>query len=143
MRVEGELQDIAINTADHRESVVAFLQKRPAAFTGHQASHPASAMEEIPMTNLVTYTRSGPMSRIVMDDGKVSVMSIDMLEELHAAFDEAERDKTVVVLTGRGKTFSAGFDLKVLASGSAHEMYTIWRSNGCHFNRLVPTMKSG
>lgn len=35
MRVEGELQDIAINTADHREGVAAFLQKRPAAFTGH------------------------------------------------------------------------------------------------------------
>jgi 2-(1,2-epoxy-1,2-dihydrophenyl)acetyl-CoA isomerase len=35
MRVEGELQDIAVNTADHREGVAAFLQKRPAAFTGH------------------------------------------------------------------------------------------------------------
>lgn len=35
MRVEGELQDIAINTADHREGVAAFLQKRSAAFTGH------------------------------------------------------------------------------------------------------------
>lgn len=35
MRVEGELQDIAINTADHREGVAAFLQKRPAEFAGH------------------------------------------------------------------------------------------------------------
>jgi 2-(1,2-epoxy-1,2-dihydrophenyl)acetyl-CoA isomerase len=35
MRVEGELQDIAINTADHREGVTAFLQKRSAEFTGH------------------------------------------------------------------------------------------------------------
>jgi enoyl-CoA hydratase/carnithine racemase len=82
------------------------------------------------MTNLVTYTRSGPISRIIMDDGKVNVMSIDMLEALHAAFDEAERDKTVVVLTGRGKTFSAGFDLKVLASGSAHEIYTMLKAGG-------------
>jgi enoyl-CoA hydratase/carnithine racemase len=68
-------------------------------------------MEEIPMTNLVTYTRSGPISRIVMDDGKVNVMSIDMLEALHAAFDEAESKKafleqiTVPVLFGmREKT---------------------------------------
>ena len=30
-----------------------------------------------------------------MDDGKVNVMSIGMLEALHAAFDEAERNKTV------------------------------------------------
>jgi 2-(1,2-epoxy-1,2-dihydrophenyl)acetyl-CoA isomerase len=35
MRVEGELQDIAIQTSDHREGVMAFLQKRPAEFTGH------------------------------------------------------------------------------------------------------------
>lgn len=34
LRIEGELQDIAIETADHREGVAAFLQKRPAAYTG-------------------------------------------------------------------------------------------------------------
>src|SRR5438067_729138 len=34
LRIEGELQDIAIETADHREGVAAFLQKRPSEFTG-------------------------------------------------------------------------------------------------------------
>lgn len=34
LRIEGELQDIAIQTADHREGVSAFLQKRPSEFTG-------------------------------------------------------------------------------------------------------------
>ena len=34
LRLEGELQDIAITTADHREGVTAFLQKRPAEFHG-------------------------------------------------------------------------------------------------------------
>lgn len=34
LRLEGELQDQAINTSDHREGVTAFLQKRPAQFTG-------------------------------------------------------------------------------------------------------------
>ena len=34
LRIEGELQDIAIETADHREGVAAFLQKRPSAFSG-------------------------------------------------------------------------------------------------------------
>jgi len=87
-------------------------------------------MEEIPMTNLVTYTRSEPISKIVMDDGKVNVMSIDMLEALHVAFDKAQEDKTVVGLTGRGAAFSAGFDLKVLAGGSAHEMYTMLKAGG-------------
>jgi|SRR5579859_951652 len=34
LRIEGEMQDIAFETADHREGVAAFLQKRPAVFTG-------------------------------------------------------------------------------------------------------------
>lgn len=82
------------------------------------------------MSNLVTYSRAGAISRIVMDDGKVNVMSIAMLEALHAAFDAAERDQTVVVLTGRGRAFSAGFDLNVLSSGSAQEIYTMLKAGG-------------
>lgn len=35
LRLEGELQAQAFQTADHREGVMAFLQKRPANFTGH------------------------------------------------------------------------------------------------------------
>jgi 2-(1,2-epoxy-1,2-dihydrophenyl)acetyl-CoA isomerase len=34
LRLEGELQDQAITTADHREGVAAFLEKRAARFTG-------------------------------------------------------------------------------------------------------------
>ncbi|HKD74937.1 MAG TPA: crotonase/enoyl-CoA hydratase family protein [Ktedonobacterales bacterium] len=80
------------------------------------------------MDNIVTYSRSGPISKIVMDDGKVNVLSERMLEALHAAFDEAERDKTVVVLTGRGATFSAGFDLKVFAGGGASDLYRMLKA---------------
>ena len=80
------------------------------------------------MANPVTYTRSGLISRIVMDDGKANVMSTSMLVALHAAFDEAERDQAVVILTGRGQTFSAGFDLKVLTGGSATEVYQMLKA---------------
>jgi enoyl-CoA hydratase len=80
------------------------------------------------VTHPVTYTRSGPVSRITMDDGKANVMSINMLEALHAAFDEADRDQTVVILTGHGQTFSAGFDLKVLAGGAASDVYHMLKS---------------
>jgi len=34
LRIEGELQDVAINTADHREAVTAFLEKRPPRYQG-------------------------------------------------------------------------------------------------------------
>ncbi len=82
------------------------------------------------MSTPVAYSRSDSISHIVMDDGKVNVMSISMLEALHAAFDQAERDQTVVVLTGRGRAFSAGFDLKVLASGSAQEIHRMLKAGG-------------
>jgi 2-(1,2-epoxy-1,2-dihydrophenyl)acetyl-CoA isomerase len=35
LELEGRLQDIAINTADHREGVSAFLEKRRANYRGH------------------------------------------------------------------------------------------------------------
>ncbi len=63
---------------------------------------------------LVTYASDDTISTITMDDGKVNVFSIAMLEALHRAFDQAERDGTVVVLTGRPGCFSAGFDLGTL-----------------------------
>jgi enoyl-CoA hydratase len=75
------------------------------------------------MTDLVTYSRSGPIATITMDDGKANVMSLAMLGALHAAFDAAESDKTVPILQARGKHFSGGFDLNVFKTGSAEAQY--------------------
>jgi len=75
------------------------------------------------MTDLASYFRSGPVSTIVMDDGKANVMSLAMLNALHAAFDQAERDKAVAILRARGKHFSGGFDLNVFAKGTAQDQY--------------------
>jgi enoyl-CoA hydratase len=69
------------------------------------------------MADLVTYELSGQVAQITMDDGKANALSIAMLRALHDAFDRAEKDKAVVVLTGRPGIFSAGFDLKVFAQG--------------------------
>ncbi len=73
----------------------------------------------------VSYLRSGAIGTIAMDDGKLNIMSVNMLQALHGAFDKAERDKSVVVLIARGKAFSAGFDLKVLSDGTATEMHSM------------------
>jgi len=51
-----------------------------------------------------------------MDDGKVNVMSKDMLDEVASRLDEA-RDASVTVLSGRNGIFSAGFDLKAFQRG--------------------------
>jgi enoyl-CoA hydratase len=69
------------------------------------------------MGELATYERDGRIATIRMDDGKVNAFSVPMLRAIHAAFDEAERDGAVVVLSGREGIFSAGFDLNVFARG--------------------------
>jgi enoyl-CoA hydratase len=62
----------------------------------------------------VSYTLSDGVATITLDDGKVNVLNRAVVAELGAAFDRAEAEGAVVVLTGREKSFSAGFDLNVL-----------------------------
>jgi enoyl-CoA hydratase len=73
----------------------------------------------------VSYRLDGQIARIVMDDGKVNVMSMPMLEALHVAFDRAASDEAITVLSSARDVFSAGFDLKVFAANdpvSSHAM---------------------
>lgn len=70
------------------------------------------------MHNRVTYRLADGIAEVVMDDGKANVISPAMIAELHAAFDRAEADRAVVVLSGRPGVFSGGFDLNVLRAGS-------------------------
>ena len=69
------------------------------------------------MNTRVTYQLADSIATITMDDGKVNVLSPDMLGEINAALDQAVTDGAVVVLTGRDGILSAGFDLKVLGAG--------------------------
>jgi enoyl-CoA hydratase len=71
------------------------------------------------MTALVSYRLHEGIATIAMDDGKMNALSPEMFAQLDAAFDRAEEDRAVVVLTGRGAVFSAGFDLRVLMAGGA------------------------
>jgi enoyl-CoA hydratase len=65
------------------------------------------------MSEPVSYELEERIATIAIDDGKVNAFSIPTLEAIHAALDRAEADNAVVVLTGREKYFSAGFDLNV------------------------------
>jgi enoyl-CoA hydratase len=69
------------------------------------------------MTGAVTYTLGDTIATIAMDDGKVNALSLQMLQELDGAFDQAQTDQAVVVLTGRDGVFSGGFDLRALGGG--------------------------
>lgn len=65
------------------------------------------------METLVHYDLRDAIATITMDDGKANVMSVRMLQALNAALDRAQADNAVVVLTGRERMFSGGFDLAV------------------------------
>jgi enoyl-CoA hydratase len=71
------------------------------------------------MGELVSYRLDGSVATITMDDGKVNVLSSQMLAEIGAALDRAEADRAAVVLAGRQGVFSAGFDLAALRAGGA------------------------
>lgn len=51
-----------------------------------------------------------------LDDGAVNAFSVPMLEALHGAIDQAESEGSLLVITGREGTLSAGFDLKTIGT---------------------------
>jgi len=77
-------------------------------------------------STLVSYEIKDSVATIVMDDGKQNLISPKMIQELNHALDEAEKQKALVLLTGRENVFCAGFDLKILKSGvrDAFQMLT-------------------
>src|ERR671930_557632 len=61
----------------------------------------------------IRFETSHGISRITLNRPPANVLSIEMMEEIGAALDalEYERDVKLVVLSGEGKYFSAGFEL--------------------------------
>ena len=64
------------------------------------------------MSELTKYALDDGIATITLDDGKVNALSVEMLASIGERLDQAENDEAVVVMTGRERTFSAGFDLK-------------------------------
>ncbi|HEY3759237.1 MAG TPA: crotonase/enoyl-CoA hydratase family protein [Solirubrobacteraceae bacterium] len=89
------------------------------------------------MSDLTTYELDGRIATIAMDDGKVNAFSIPMLQALRADLDRAEQDDAVVVLTGREGYFSAGFDLKVFASGDVGRVVEMLRLGATLTERIL------
>lgn len=68
-------------------------------------------------TEKLSYECSDGIAHVHMDDGKANVMTEDMLNALLAAFDRAEAEQAVVLLSGRPRMFSGGYDLKMFSEG--------------------------
>lgn len=69
------------------------------------------------MPDRVSYSVNDGIVNIVMDDGKANALSAAMITDLNSAFDKAEKEGAVVILTGREGMFCGGFDLGEMGSG--------------------------
>ena len=97
------------------------------------------------MPNRVTYLLEDDIAEIRMNDGKVNVMSAEMLTDLHQAFEKAETEaKAVVLRSDIPGVFSAGFDLKVFAANDARQSLEMVRAGALLALKLmglsVPTV---
>ena len=68
-------------------------------------------------TESVQYHLQGRVAILRIDDGKRNALSPQVLQEIYKAFDRAESDRAMVIITGRESVFSAGFDLAVMKRG--------------------------
>jgi len=81
------------------------------------------------MSGPVRYALEEDVAHITLNDGKVNVMSMAMMNELDAALDRAETEAARVVLrSAEPGIFSAGFDLKVLAANDAERTIAMMRT---------------
>ena len=69
------------------------------------------------MTELVRYESSNGIATISLQNGKVNALSTPLFAELNAAFDKAEENGEVVILTSGLRMLSGGFDLKEMKAG--------------------------
>ncbi len=73
------------------------------------------------MSESATLSKEGDISTITLDDGKVNVFSLEMLESIQKSLDQVSKDSGALIIRGREGIFSAGFDLKTFQSGDAEK----------------------
>lgn len=89
---------------------------------------------------LVRYEQADSVAVITMDDGKVNALSPELIAQIDAAVDRAEKDAKAMVLGGRKDRFSAGFDLRVMMSGPQNAAELL-KAGGALFLRLYELSK--
>ena len=69
------------------------------------------------INSFATLSQEDEISIITLDDGKANVFSEEMTQAINDCLDKVPTDSGSLIITGRPGMFSAGFDLKVIASG--------------------------
>jgi len=70
------------------------------------------------MNKVIQYKSEKQYAIVTIKNGKANAISYEVIEGLHAAFDKAELENKIVILTGQSGMFSAGFDLKIMTKSS-------------------------
>ena len=65
-------------------------------------------------TEMVRYETRNEVAVLTMDDGKANALSHELIAELMAALDRAEKEAKAVLIVGRPGKFCAGFDLRTM-----------------------------
>ncbi len=66
----------------------------------------------------VRYQRLDDVAVITMDDGKANALSHEVIGSLHECLDDAASEAAAVLLTGRERRLSGGFDLREMTSSN-------------------------
>ena len=69
------------------------------------------------MSELISYHLEDGIATLTLSNGKVNVISPDVIAEFNAALDRAVTDRAVVIITGQPGILSGGYDLKVMTAG--------------------------
>ncbi|AKX50086.1 crotonase/enoyl-CoA hydratase family protein [Thiopseudomonas alkaliphila] len=72
------------------------------------------------MTELVDYSLDNGIATLTLQNGKVNAISPDLIACFNQCLDQAEKDRAVVIITGKEGILSGGYDLKVMTSGPEH-----------------------
>ncbi len=83
----------------------------------------------------VDFQHSDRLATITIDDGKANALGHEIWLALEQALDIAERSNLIVVLKGRERIFSGGFDLKEMQKGP-HEAVAL-TTQGSRFARRL------
>ena len=83
----------------------------------------------------LTYSFKDGVAVIALDDGKANALGAQSWAELNQALDMAEKDESIVVITGREGVMSGGFDLKEMGAGPQDALELT--SKGSKFARRI------
>ena len=74
--------------------------------------------KKLKLHEAVDFQQAGRSGTITIDDGKANALGPEIWMALEQAFDIAEKSGLIVVLKGRERIFSGGFDLKEMQKGA-------------------------